>query len=808
VAVDRTAYHFDKLFDYRIPPEFSGTAQAGCRVTVPFGGGNRRRQGMIMALETTSEYERIKPLTAVLDKAPLLSTEMLALAVWLRERTFCTYFDAVKAMLPVGITLKLTTVYSAAPALRETLEAGRLDEEEQALGEALLKSGAPLEREKLLDSCGLSADSKYLEKMLEAGLLIQDSDSVRRVSDATLRMVRLTEADPAELRLTRKQQSIYDLIEEAGSASVKELCYLGGVTESVVQALSEKGVAEYFEREVYRNPYWEGAVERKTEEILLTPEQQSVFDGLKEQMRRETAEAALLFGVTGSGKTSVYMKLIDETVEQGAGVIVMVPEISLTPQTLSLFRARYGDIVAVFHSALSLGERLDEWKRVKRGEARIAVGTRSAIFAPFEKIGLIVMDEEQEHTYKSEASPRYHARDVAKFRAMKHKALLLLCSATPAVESYKAAQSGIYSLYKLSGRYGPARMPEVSIIDLNSNLPLNRAGSVSEPLCTALRENRERGEQSILLLNRRGYHTFVSCRACGHVLTCPQCSISMTYHAANGRLMCHYCGYSLGLARICPECGEEKMRYSGAGTQRLEEELGGILPEARILRLDADTTISRFAHEEKLKLFEEKKYDIMIGTQMVAKGLDFPSVTLVGVLSADQALYSDDFRSYERAFSLLTQVVGRAGRGDRKGRAIVQTYTPENPVIRLAATQDYEAFYRSEIQIREALLYPPRADLCLIGFVGENHERTEQASLFFFALLREHMEKEYPDLPLRILRPMPAAVVKVSGKYRYKLTIKCKNTIRFRRCISELLVAFSGQKDYEEVIVFADINPE
>ncbi len=810
VAVAGTAYHFDKLFDYAVPDALMESAQAGCRVLVPFGGGNRRRQGMIIGLRNNAEVERIKPIAAVLDEAPLLREEMLSLVQFLHDRTFCTYFDAAKAMLPAGISLRMADRYAPTKALLAA-DDGTLEDGERAVAGVLCAARGPVEREKLIKALSLSPESDLLERMTGKGLVTCESDPIRRISDATIRMVRLCAEEFSDQKLTQKQRAACEFLQEAGGTdgvSLGELCYFTGVTPAVVGALVKKGIVQYSDEEAYRNPYRDAPPERDEREIVLTGAQQEVYDGLRILLKAGEAKAALLYGVTGSGKTSVFMKLIDRTLARGDGVIVMVPEIALTPQTISLFRARYGERIAVFHSALSLGERLDEWKRVKRGEARIAVGTRSAVFAPFDKIGLIVMDEEQEHTYKSESAPRYHARDVAKFRCMKHRALLLLCSATPSVESFQAAQTGVYTLFTLPDRYGTAQLPDVTVVDLNKDPPVNRSGSISAPLLAALEKNLAAGLQSILLLNRRGYHTYASCRKCGHVLTCPQCSISMTYHAVSGRLLCHYCGHSIAATALCPECGEESVRYTGLGTQRLEEELAGLLPAARVLRLDADTTMSRFAHEKKLALFKSRQYDIMVGTQMVAKGLDFPDVTLVGVLSADQALYSDDFRSYERAFSLLTQVVGRSGRGARKGQAVIQTYTPENPVIRMAATQDYEAFFRSEIQVREALLYPPKADICVIGFVGADHGKVETVSKAFFDRLRGCLAEKYADLPLRILRPMPAAVVKVSGKYRYKMTMKCVNSIRFRACIAEMLALFGKEKQYEDVTVFADMNPE
>ena len=485
----------------------------------------------------------------------------------------------------------------------------------------------------------------------------------------------------------------------------------------------------------------------------------------------------------------------------------MVPEIALTPQTLERFRARYGDRIAVFHSGLSLGQRMDEWKRVRKGDALIAIGTRSAVFAPFENLGLIVMDEEQEYTYKSESTPRYHARNVARFRCAWHKAPLLLASATPSVESYyMATEGGRYQLEQLTQRYGTARLPTVDTIDISEQ---KLSESIFSPqLRQAIEYNLQNGYQSILLHNRRGFNTFVACRACGHVLTCEQCSVSMTYHLDSRKLLCHYCGRSMPFAVKCPDCGSEQLRYAGQGTQRAEDELSRLFPDARVLRMDADSTQQKFSHADKLAAFERGDYDIMIGTQMVAKGLDFERVTLVGVMLADQMLYSDDFRSYERAFSLLTQVVGRSGRGEYSGRAIIQTMTPENPVIAMAAAQDYQEFYKNEIAVRRAMLYPPFSDICMVGFVGIYEDVVRNMALCFMEMLRQRAEQDYPGLPLRVLGPSPAAVNRIKGKYRFRLIIKCRNSADFRRLLSTLLCDIGQMKQFGKATAFADMNPD
>lgn len=810
VAVDRTVFSYDRTFDYRIPQSLRAQARAGCRVLVPFGGGNRKRLGVILSVADGTTFEQLKPISAVLDKAPLLHDEMLELAYWLKERTFCTLFDAFKVLLPAGINLKLESSYSVPADLKEN-ETLALDENERRVLQYLVSRKVPVERGRLLQAMGLTPESDLPETLANRGLLVRSEDATRRVGDAKVKMVRLTqteaETEPPP-KLTERQQKVIRLLQETGSASLKEISYFTGVTQAVVSTLEKKGLVEYFDNEVYRNPYGNTVGSGSLDTINLTDGQQRAYDRLLNQYQEGKGGVSLLYGVTGSGKTSVFMRLIDAVQAQGKSIIVMVPEISLTPQTISLFHARYGRRVAVFHSGLSIGERLDEWKRVKNGDADIVVGTRSAVFAPFQNLGLVIMDEEQEYTYKSESSPRYHARDVAKFRCAYNKGLLVLCSATPSMESYYSALNGRYSLNTLNTRYGEATLPEVVVADMNEDMMQGNTSVFSSVLAQALEENLQSGRQSILLLNRRGYNTFVSCRACRHVLTCPSCSISLTYHAANNRLMCHYCGYSAPFTQECPQCHESKMRYSGSGTQRAEQELELLFPKARILRMDTDTTMSRFSYEKKLKLFSEGEYDIMVGTQMIAKGLDFENVTLVGVLSADQTLYGDDFRSFERAFALLTQVVGRSGRGKYPGKAIVQTFTPENPVIQMAAAQDYERFYKSEIGLRKAMLYPPFAELCVVGFTGPQEPKTAQAAEYFMRSLKELAVTEYSSLPMRVLGPNAAAIAKVSNKYRYKILIKCRNDKKFREMMAKLLVQYGNKREYSDVAAYADMNPE
>lgn len=805
VAVDAAVFTFDKEFDYIIPPELEAAAQKGCRVTVPFGNGNKKRLGIIFDLTDYSEGKRLKKIAEVLDEAPLLSDEMLELAKWIKERTFCTLYEAAKAMLPSGINHRMVVSYAVSGDY-DKAKADSLCGAEKEVFDYLSSKGIFVKSDSIFKALAMEHNSSITESLIKKGLLVSSRDAVRNLGDLTVRMLRLT-GEEVEVKLTKKQQQMADVLRDIGTASVKELCYFTGLTPAVANALVKNGAAEFYEQEVINLPDFVNETGSRTP-ISLTDEQHAAYDKLTALSSQGKAAVSLLYGVTGSGKTSVYMSVIDKVVDEGRAVIVMVPEIGLTPQTLSLFCKRYGGDIAVFHSALSVRERLEQWKRVKNGEAKIIIGTRSAVFAPAENIGLIIIDEEQEHTYKSEQTPRYSAIDVAKYRAAYNKSLLLLASATPSVESYAAAQSGKYELCTLTQRYGSAVLPEVVTVDMRSEPKAQGSKAISETLYEGLKQNVENGRQSILLINRRGFHTFAACNSCGEVICCPHCSISMTYHSANNRLMCHYCGHSVPFSSVCPECGEDAVRYSGFGTQKIEEELSRLLPDAKIVRMDTDSTAGKNSHEKLLDSFAKGEYDIMIGTQMVAKGLNFPNVTLVGVVSVDQQLYNDDFRSLEKTFSLLTQVVGRSGRGELKGKAIIQTLTPENEIIRLAAKQDYDEFFKTEITLRKALVYPPYCDLCVIGFTGENETIVKAAARETLDLLKKYVGGEFKGEKVIALGPMPARVAKVNGKYRHRLIIKCRNSARLRRMISKILIETGSDSRFSKVTVFADMNPE
>ncbi|MBQ4154703.1 MAG: primosomal protein N' [Clostridia bacterium] len=805
VVIEKTVYRFDKPFDYIIPLELIEKCKPGCRVTVPFGRANAKRLGLVLeVIETKGSLEGLKNILSVIDSPPLINEEMLLMVKWLKEHTFCTYFDAVKTLLPFGLNLKIVS----SVALNANASAESIASLSQDAGRAvafLRKKGGSCEKSVLLKNMGLSEESAVLSELIEKKIIEPSSFAKQNMKDPTVTMVRLINVECDFSGLTAKQKSVVDLLLDISTATVKEVCYFAGVTQAVLTALEKKKIVEVFSSPVISRE--DVYVDQNAVPITLTEEQKKAYYTLEGDLLIGKPKADLLYGVTGSGKTSVFLKLVDKTVELGKTAIVMVPEISLTPQTLSKFKSRYGKKVAVFHSAMSLGQRMEEWKKAASGKAVVAVGTRSAVFAPLKNVGLIIMDEEQEHTYKSEQSPRFHAREVAKFRANYHNALLLLASATPSVESYSLAKSGKYGLVSLPHRYGNAVLPKVITVDMRREATHGNVGLFSKELVTRLSEALNDGKQAIILLNRRGHNTYISCPSCGSVFNCPNCSISLTYHSANKRLMCHYCGSSFSKPERCPTCKNDKLRFSGAGTQRADEELAALFPNARILRLDADTTMSRDAFEKGLKAFSEGEYDIMLGTQMVAKGLDFPRVTVVGVLSADQSMYSDDFRAFERTFSLLTQVIGRSGRGEEPGLAVVQTSTPESEIISLACEQNYDGFYNTEILTRRLMVYPPYCDIVMIGISASTQSGAKQGADIMFELVKNIPSISENKVKMIVLGPTAASVPRVQGKYRQRILIKTKNNAVFRKYMGEAMTRFF-EKAGKDISAFLDVNPE
>lgn len=820
IALAAATYAIDKPYSYRVPEETASFLRKGMRVLVPFGAGNRRVEGIVLALDqeedrSSPQKRKLKSILAVLDEEPVLEEEHIKLALWMRERFFCTVYEAARAMLPAGLWFSLRDAYQIAPGIDREASyeaAGRSDAAKRVL-ELIWASGGSAELGQIREAFQGKNPAPALKQLTGRGVLEIKTSVSRGIGDKTERVLSL--AVPAEEALAKvssargrapMQYAVVELLCGIGEAPAKEVCYFTGASESTLRALAKKGLVTIEKREVFRSAAAEDV--KPEPPPSLNGEQQEAFERLQALCRRPEAEAALLYGVTGSGKTQVYIRLIQSVLELGKGAIVLVPEIALTPQMLRKFSAHFGGNIALLHSSLRTGERYDEWKRIRAGKARVVLGTRSAVFAPVKDLGLMILDEEQESSYKSENTPRYHARDVAKYRCAKSGSLLLLGSATPSVETMYQARQGNYHLVSMFHRYNAKALPSVLIADMREELRSGNGGTIGRMLRNELAANLERGEQSILFLNRRGASRMVSCGECGEVPSCPRCSVHLTYHSANGRLMCHYCGHSEPLPTCCPSCGGE-LHFIGAGTQKVQQELEALFPGIQVLRMDADTVGASQSHEGLLSKFTEERVPVLVGTQMVTKGLDFSNVTLVGVIAADLSLYVDSFRASERTFSLLTQVVGRAGRGERAGRAVIQTYTPDNEIIRYAAAQDYGSFYEQEIDLRRLMDYPPFRDFIVFTASGMD----EGAVLRACQRLRWSLERWSSDLwgtspeRPRLMGPAPAAVAKVNNRYRYHLTMLCKNTKQVRGYLSFLLCAAAEDKNNRGVSVFADINP-
>ncbi len=804
VAVHATAYDFDKPFSYLLETSMYRPDLEGCRVIVPFGRGNRKRVGLLLSVSELNEPPAagLKKVLSIVDAAPILNEEQLLLVHWLKENTFCTYYDAIRTLLPSALQLRVEEHYSLVPEA----DISALNVEQQQFVQFLRRAKNRKELDALLDVQNEPQKKALVDALLEANVITATADAQQRMKGKKLRMVRLSEAYQLQERhfsVTVKQQQVINALQEFGVMEEKEVCYICGVTSAVIQNLIKQGIAERFEAEP---PLDEAEPDAAAPRVELSPQQQAVYDEVAPHLETDEPQCFLLHGVTGSGKTAVFEALIARTLSIGKSVLMLLPEIALTPQTVKRFSASFGDVIAVMHSGLSLGDRKRSYERAAAGKARLVIGTRSAVFAPLKNIGLIIMDEEGERSYKSDAAPRFDTIQVAKQRCRTHGAVLLPASATPTMESYYYAQKGVYRLLEMKERYGNAPLPEVEVADMNEERMQGNDSEFSVLLAQALKENLERGEQSILLLNRRGYHTIISCCNCNQPVYCPNCSVPMTYHKPDDNLHCHYCGSIRRMPEKCPSCGGEHLRKMGFGTQRLEDELAALLPAARILRMDADTVTSRFAYEESFEAFRKGEYDIMLGTQMIGKGLDFPNVTLVGVMSVDKALFSGDFRSYERTFGLITQVVGRGGRGGKAGRAILQTFLPDHYVLRLAAAQNYEVFYQEELAIRKQLLFPPFCDVCVIGVTGETENEVRIGADAFVACMKEELAVRKEQLPLRVLGPVPCTYGKINGKYRYRIIVKCKNTLQFRAFMRDTLKNAGSLRETARVHIFADMN--
>ena len=812
VAVSSVPFAADKLYTYLVPEELMASAAEGKRVLIPFGRGNRRSEGFLIELSREECTVPLKPLGTVLDAAPLLDSKDIRLVRWMKARYFCTYYDALKTLLPGGVWLQSREVWRLADTVsaETALASAAPDSLEENLLRAILSANG-LDRA-ALDALGGDKTGRTLRLLEQSGLLTCETTIKQRLGDKTMRMVSLcVSAEDALAAVEPKRRSapvryaVIALLIREGTLSTQEIGYYTGATMQTLRGLKKSGLVEFSEQEVLRVSTV-GADTGESAFVTLNEEQRSAFEGLSALLGREGGAAALLYGVTASGKTQVYRKLIEETLARGRTAMLLVPEIALTPQMMRKFSAQFGSSVVMLHSGLPLTERYDQWKRIRRGEVRVVLGTRSAVFAPLPELGLIILDEEQEGSYQSENPPRYHARDIAQFRCAQHSALMLLGSATPTVETSYYAKQGRYEVFPLYRRYNELPLPKVLIADMKDELWQGNETSIGQALRAELEKNIERGEQSILFLNRRGSARLLLCGECGYVPQCPRCSVPMTYHSANERLMCHYCGHSEPVLERCSECGG-LMKRVGAGTQKVEQELHDLFPEAQVLRMDADTVGAAGSHEALLREFEEKKIPILLGTQMVAKGLDFENVTLVGVLDADLSLYAQNYHAAERTYSLLAQVVGRAGRGERAGRAVIQTYHPENEVIRAAADQDYGAFYRSELRLRRLRRYPPFADLYTLTITGSEEHRVIAAACALRDALRHESEKEpLRTLETEVLGPAGAPVVKVNNRYRYCVYLCARSDASLRRIVSDYLRAFYARKENRGLDIFADCN--
>ena len=808
LAVSAATFAIDKPYSYVVPDGME--LRPGQRVIVPFGRGNRRCEAVVLGLETGSA-EGLKPVEQCLDEDPVLSEYMLRLAAFVRERYFCTFYDAIRTMLPAGLWFQTRATFSLT--------------EDDSWQEKTIKNEDAITILNLLRNLGGQAEEQALrnvisdEERLHGAVqylirkkwITTQSDFLRRTGDKTERIASLASSPEEAMEFAAHrpksaamQKAVLELLCSVGSVAVKELCYFTGASTATVNRLEKLGYLTLTERPVLRCREIRPA--KLDGPLVLNEEQTRAFESLDSQRRQNHPGVALLYGVTGSGKTSVYIKLIQSCLDEGKSAMLLVPEIALTPQLLGLMAAYFGDAVAVLHSSLSAGERYDQWKRVKSGAAKVVVGTRSAVFAPCENLGLVILDEEQEHSYKSENSPRYAAKEVAIWRGSKEKALVLLGSATPSVETMYRARTGAYQLYRLKERFGGRKLPEVTIVDMHEELKLGNDLSFSYTLQDAMIDAHQAGKQTIILLNRRGNSRALVCVDCRETPECPRCAVRLTYHSANHRLMCHYCGFSQPVPERCPDCGGP-LKTIGTGTQKAQEELAYLFPDLEVERMDADTVNAVNTHEKILDRFKEGKIPVLIGTQMVAKGLNLPDVTLVGVLDADLSLYTDSFRAAETTFNMLTQVVGRAGRGDSPGRAVIQTMTPDHQVIRLAAKQDYDGFYDLEIGLRKLQNVPPFGDLTTITFTGQD----EAAVLRGAAKFRESMiaclkQPEYGAVNFTVLGPAPCAVPKINYNFRYRLTLRGSLSKQMRTLVAHLLRQFSRDKMNKGVSAFADVN--
>lgn len=808
IAVAAANFAIDKPYSYFVPPTMQ--LQPGMRVVVSFGRGNRKTNGVVLSLEDGAG-SNLKTVEEMLDSEPLLSPNMLRLAAFIRERYFCTFFDAIQAMLPAGAWFATKELFSLTED-RSWQEKPPRQKDALAILQLLLELGGQAEGaalKKIIQE--EEAFEKAMTYLSKKKWVNAQQEFLRKANDKTEQIATLSASVEEAMAYAASrpksallQKSVLELMCSVGSAAVKEICYFTGAKPGTVKRLAQLGYLTLSEREVFRCHRIKPA--QLEGELTLNPEQTGAYQGLLEQMSRENPGVALLHGVTGSGKTSVYIKLIQSCLEANKQAMLLVPEIALTPQLLGIMAAYFGEQVAVLHSSLGAGERYDQWKRVRMGQAKVVVGTRSAVFAPCPNPGLIILDEEQEHSYRSENSPRYDARQIAMWRGLKENALVLFGSATPSIETMYHAKSGRYQLYELKKRYNGRALPEVEIVDMRQELEVGNDLSLSIPLRCAIRETADAGKQTILFLNRRGNSRALVCVDCREAPECPRCSARLTYHSANERLMCHYCGHSQSAVKRCPKCGGP-VKPVGTGTQKVQQELFDLFPDLQVVRMDADTVSAANTHENILDSFQEEKIPILLGTQMVAKGLNLPDVTLVGVLDGDLGLYSGNYRAAENTFNMMTQVVGRAGRGETAGKAVIQTLVPEHKVINLAAKQDYEGFYHLELELRRVQNCPPFGDVLSVVFSGQEEGKVLHGAVKFRdSLLGILARPEYGAEKCIGLGPAPCPVAKINYNYRYSLTLRCQLTRNLRLLLAHLLRQFAQDKENRGVSAYVDVN--
>ncbi len=804
VRITDIAYSADKGYAYMVPPSMRDTLRKGSIVLVPFGHGNRLRKGIVTGFSDYCEYSGIKPVSEILEDYGLVSEETVDMCLFMAERCFCTVGAALRAILPPGMESTVEYLYSCGETDENTL-----NPKAQVIFRALNEKQRT--ETELVSLFGDEAKG-LLSAMVSDGAVKRQPFTKESINEKNLTYVRLTVDTEAAYQAakTEKQVALVDALSLEGEISVTELERFFSVSRSVVNTLCKKNVCETFERRVVRDPV--SGESRGKYVTPLTDEQEKAVKDIDELLCSGSPKAALLYGVTGSGKTRVIIEAVKKTLEMGKTAIVLIPEIGLTSEAVGIYYAEFGDTLAVIHSMLSIGERIDTARAVASGEKKVIIGTRSAVFAPVKNLGIIVIDEEQEHTYKSENTPKFHARDIARFRCAYNNCVMLLASATPSVESFYKAQQGIYKLITLKHRYGGAELPDVILSDIKQDSTVNGGRLIGKQLKEKLLNTVEDGKQAILFVGRRGYSSFISCASCGEVISCPNCSVSLTYHAFSGekrkneKLNCHYCGYSVPVPEECPSCGKRSITRFGFGTQKLQEELETHYPSLRAIRMDTDTTATRHAHETRFNAFRNKEADLLYGTQMISKGLDFPLVSLVGVVSVDAMLYQNDFRAAERTFSLLTQLAGRAGRAGKGGEAVLQTANPQSDILKLVQTQDYERFFDGEIAMRRAVTFPPFCDIAVFRISGESESDTRRGATAFSVLLEKLITEKYPDLKTVRFGPFSEGIYKINNRYRMRITVKYKDCAAARSCFRDAVNAFS-KADRTGTMLDIDINP-